>query len=64
MPLGLVVVGGVFFSTFLTLVLVPVLYTLLARFTKKSQVSVEQTEEATPKAQVDAGLAAAAREAG
>ncbi len=33
-PLGLSVVGGVFFSTFLTLVLVPVLYTLLARFTK------------------------------
>jgi multidrug efflux pump len=31
-PLGLAVVGGVFFSTFLTLVLVPVVYTLLARF--------------------------------
>lgn len=33
-PLGLAVVGGLFFSTFLTLVLVPVVYTLLARFTK------------------------------
>ncbi len=32
-PLGLAVVGGVLFSTFLTLILVPVLYTLLARFT-------------------------------
>jgi multidrug efflux pump subunit AcrB len=32
-PLGLAVVGGVFFSTFLTLVLVPVVYTMLARFT-------------------------------
>jgi hypothetical protein len=27
------VVGGMFFSTFLTLLLVPVVYTLLARFT-------------------------------
>jgi multidrug efflux pump len=31
-PLGLAVVGGLFFSTFLTLVLVPVVYTLLGRF--------------------------------
>jgi multidrug efflux pump len=36
-PLGLAVVGGMFFSTFLTLVLVPVLYTLLARFTKETR---------------------------
>ena len=28
------VVGGLFFSTFLTLVLVPVVYVLLGRFTK------------------------------
>ncbi len=34
-PLGLAVVGGMLFSTFLTLVLVPVLYTVLARFTKE-----------------------------
>jgi hypothetical protein len=58
------VVGGVFFSTFLTLVLVPVLYTLLARFTKKSTVSVEQTEEATQEVETGAGIPAAAREAG
>jgi Cu/Ag efflux pump CusA len=32
-PLGIAVVGGVLFSTFLTLVLVPVVYSLLARFT-------------------------------
>ncbi|MGH7496643.1 MAG: efflux RND transporter permease subunit [bacterium] len=33
-PLGIAVVGGLMLSTFLTLVLVPVVYTLLARFTK------------------------------
>jgi multidrug efflux pump subunit AcrB len=33
-PLGIAVVGGMIFSTFLTLVLVPVVYTLLARFTR------------------------------
>ena len=36
-PLGLVVVGGMFFSTFLTLVIVPVVYTLLGRFTKAKE---------------------------
>jgi multidrug efflux pump len=43
-PLGLVVVGGMLFSTFLTLIVVPVVYTLLARFTKE-KVKVEQAEE-------------------
>jgi hypothetical protein len=33
-PLGIAVVGGVLLSTFLTLVVVPVVYTLLTRFTK------------------------------
>lgn len=33
MPLGISVVGGMVFSTFLTLILVPVVYTYLARFT-------------------------------
>ncbi|MDH4068954.1 MAG: efflux RND transporter permease subunit [Ignavibacteria bacterium] len=37
-PLGLAVVGGMLFSTFLTLILVPVVYTLLARFTKAAAV--------------------------
>jgi len=41
-PLGITVVGGMLFSTFLTLVLVPVVYTLMARFTAKQPV--EHTE--------------------
>ncbi len=40
-PLGLAVVGGLFFSTFLTLVIVPVVYALLSRFVK------ERTTEGT-----------------
>lgn len=40
-PLGLAVVGGMLFSTFLTLVLVPVIYTLLARFTSSVPVARE-----------------------
>ena len=43
-PLGLVVVGGMFFSTFLTLLVVPVVYTILARFIKVKNKS-EQTSE-------------------
>jgi multidrug efflux pump len=37
-PLGIAVVGGVLFSTFLTLVLVPVVYKLLARFSPPRRV--------------------------
>ena len=44
-PLGLAVVGGMLFSTFLTLVMVPVVYTLLARFTKV-RVKVKEDEKA------------------
>jgi multidrug efflux pump len=44
-PLGIAVVGGMIFSTFLTLVLVPVVYTYLARFTK---VPVHREGEAPP----------------
>jgi multidrug efflux pump len=44
-PLGLAVVGGMFFSTFLTLVIVPVVYTLLARFTKKAGPVEEAVED-------------------
>ncbi|HLQ66496.1 MAG TPA: efflux RND transporter permease subunit [Candidatus Limnocylindrales bacterium] len=43
-PLGIAVVGGMLFSTFLTLVLVPVVYTYLARFTK---VTVRREGEAS-----------------
>ena len=42
-PLGMAVVGGMFFSTFLTLVVVPVVYTLLARFTAVHK-EVKKTE--------------------
>ena len=40
-PLGIAVVGGLLFSTFLTLVLVPTYYTLLARFAR-AQPAVEE----------------------
>lgn len=46
-PLGLAVVGGMFFSTFLTLVIVPVVYTLLARFTLKSKQTSEVPEKSS-----------------
>ncbi|RPI68633.1 MAG: efflux RND transporter permease subunit, partial [Ignavibacteriales bacterium] len=44
-PLGLVVVGGMLFSTFLTLVIVPVVYILLAKFSKAKE-HVEETNDA------------------
>ncbi len=50
-PLGLVVVGGMLFSTFLTLIVVPVVYTLLARFSKvkgKAKKDKETGLEAVP----------------
>jgi multidrug efflux pump len=48
-PLGIAIVGGVLFSTFLTLLLVPMVYTLLARFTPAQQVR-QFEDEATPEA--------------
>lgn len=42
-PLGLAVVGGLFFSTFLTLVLVPVVYILLSKFTRVSEPGEESS---------------------
>lgn len=57
-PLGLAVVGGLFFSTFLTLVLVPVVYTLLARFVNASRpggvqpAEPAQVEEHLPSAEL------------
>jgi multidrug efflux pump subunit AcrB len=44
-PLGIAVVGGLLFSTFLTLVLVPVVYSLLARFTSVKLPSSEAVTE-------------------
>jgi multidrug efflux pump len=54
-PLGLAVVGGMLFSTFLTLILVPVVYTLLSRYTK-----VRAKQEAEVKAHENAGELATA----
>ena len=44
-PLGLAVVGGMLFSTFLTLVIVPVVYTLLARFTAQEELTTKHITE-------------------
>ena len=44
-PLGIVVVGGVLFSTFLTLMLVPVVYSILARFTKAKRAGAEDADD-------------------
>ena len=46
-PLGIAVVGGMVFSTFLTLIAVPVVYTLLARLTKERTAKAE-VEAETP----------------
>ncbi len=45
-PLGLAVVGGLFFSTFLTLVLVPVMYAILSRFVKERKAGEEHDQKA------------------
>jgi hypothetical protein len=42
----LVVVGGMLFSTFLTLIIIPVVYTLLARFTSKFKIAKEESVKA------------------
>lgn len=61
-PLGLAVVGGLLFSTFLTLVLVPVVYTLLARYTRQKKLVVEELHEASSGAEHEAvPVATAAR---
>lgn len=57
-PLGIAVVGGMLLSTFLTLIVVPVVYTLLARFIK-----VEVHAESGP-TNGNEPVAAHAREAG
>jgi Cu/Ag efflux pump CusA len=56
-PLGIAVVGGLLFSTMLTLVLVPVVYTLLARFT---HVAVKAEEPAPTPAHGPEGVLAPA----
>jgi multidrug efflux pump len=49
-PLGLAVVGGMLFSTFLTLVLVPVLYTVLSRFTGQARGADAPAASGVPQA--------------
>jgi multidrug efflux pump len=44
-PLGLAVVGGLFFSTMLTLVIVPVVYSLLARFTRAKKLASDTAQD-------------------
>ena len=46
-PLGLAVVGGLFFSTMLSLVIVPVVYSLLSRFTSAEKTGVAKEDERT-----------------
>jgi multidrug efflux pump len=47
-PLGIAVVGGILFSTFLTLVLVPVVYLSLARFSPEKEEAEDAEGEARP----------------
>jgi hypothetical protein len=47
-PLGIAVVGGLIFSTFLTLLLVPSVYTLLARFSKIEAQDAEEQRAGEP----------------
>ncbi|HSQ61463.1 MAG TPA: efflux RND transporter permease subunit, partial [Acidobacteriota bacterium] len=60
-PLGIAVVGGMAVSTFLTMVLVPVVYTYLARFTKAAHAESahEAVPAAPPRAEREPGLEAA-----
>ncbi len=44
-PLGIVIVGGMFFSTFLTLILVPIVYMLMSRLTRLQDRSQQLKEE-------------------
>jgi multidrug efflux pump len=45
-PLGIAIVGGMFFSTFLTLILVPAVYAFMAGFTRLTDRERELDEEA------------------
>ncbi len=56
-PLGVAVAGGMLFSTFLTLVLVPVVYTLLARFTGAEERAAAAEAEAAVRARDEGGAA-------
>lgn len=59
-PLGMAVAGGLLFSTFLTLILVPVLYTVLSRFVKETKQE-EGEVHAAPEMDSAVGLEAGGR---
>jgi len=63
-PLGLAVVGGMLFSTFLTLVLVPVVYTLLARFSPARNLATGNDGEPTDDLDGNSGELIAASRSG
>jgi len=54
-PLGIAIVGGVLFSTFLTLLVVPVVYTLLARFTRAEAIEIDESPLRPPASVVPVG---------
>ena len=58
--LGWVIVGGMTFATLLSLFVVPVLYLLLARFTKPAGFIARKLSEMETRPDVDAGKSAAA----
>ena len=60
-PLGIAIVGGMLFSTFLTLLLVPVVYTFLGRFTPAHAVQTVEEEDEGHQPVVPEGTPAAAR---
>ncbi len=51
-PLGIAVVGGMLFSTFLTLILVPVVYTLLSGSKSESKATVTEPADAVATGQM------------
>jgi multidrug efflux pump len=61
-PLGIAIVGGMFFSTFLTLLLVPAVYIFMSRFTRirnraKEIEEIETTEATKPAAPLNSAAA-------
>jgi multidrug efflux pump len=56
-PLGIAVVGGMIFSTFLTLILVPAVYTLLTRFTRGETEKQASADQSIPAASTAHGSA-------
>jgi multidrug efflux pump subunit AcrB len=62
-PLGIAIVGGMFASTFLTLILVPAVYIFMAKFTKLRDRAKEIERETAEGAETRASAAAMGGEA-